>query len=279
MYLWHDGQVVKEEDVRISPFDHGYLYGMGIFETFRTYAGHPFLFDDHIKRLQMSCAAIGIVIPYTRDELLVAIETLYRAHATTDLYIRLNVSAGPRDIGLSVERYDAPTVVIYARPIGARQPTERALETVRLPRSTPETAYRLKSHHYMNNLVAKRQLFNPEAEGLFLTKEGFICEGITSNIFWRYGEKWYTPSLETGALNGITRQFLMEQLMVEERLALLPQLMEADEILYTNSVQEAVAVSSLDGRTFPGQSGSGYQRVRQLFDEAVEMRWSRREKR
>ncbi len=71
----------------------------------------------------------------------------------------------------------------------------------------------------------------------------------------------------------------MEQLMVEERLALLPQLMEADEILYTNSVQEAVAVSSLDGRTFPGQSGSGYQRVRQLFDEAVETRWSRREKR
>lgn len=279
MYLWHDGQVVKEEEIRISPFDHGYLYGMGIFETFRTYAGHPFLFDDHIERLQMSCAAIGIHVPYTRDELFEAVEALCRVHATGDLYIRLNVSAGPREIGLSVERYDTPTVVIYARPIGVRQATERALETVRLPRSTPETSYRLKSHHYMNNLVAKRQLFNQEAEGLFLTKEGFICEGITSNIFWRYGEKWFTPTLETGALNGITRQFLMEELVVEERLALLPQLMEADEILYTNSVQEAVAVASLDGRSFPGQSGSGYQRVRQLFDAAVESRWSRRGKR
>ena len=279
MYLWHDGQVVKEEEVRISPFDHGYLYGMGIFETFRTYAGHPFLFDDHIERLQMSCAAIGIHVPYTRDEFREAVDALCRVHETGDLYIRLNVSAGPREIGLSVERYDTPTVVIYARPIGVRQATERALETVRLPRSTPETSYRLKSHHYMNNLVAKRQLFNQEAEGLFLTKEGFICEGITSNIFWRYGEKWFTPALETGALNGITRQFLMEELIVEERLALLPQLMEADEILYTNSVQEAVAIASLDGRLFPGQSGSGYQRVRQLFDAAVESRWSRREKR
>ena len=113
----------------------------------------------------------------------------------------------------------------------------------------------------MNNLVAKRHLFNQEAEGLFLTKEGFICEGLTSNIFWRYGNQWYTPPLETGALNGITRQFIMEQVPVEERLALLPQLIEADEILCTNSIQEVVAVSSLDGRTFPGLTGQGYQSI------------------
>lgn len=278
MYLWHDGQIKQEEDVRISPLDHGYLYGMGVFETFRTYAGHPFLFDDHIERLQMSCAAIGIKLPYRRDELLAAVEALCRVHGTGDLYFRLNVSGGAREIGLSIEPYEQPTVLLYAKSIGSRQMAERALETVRLPRSTPETSYRLKSHHYMNNLVAKRQLFNQEAEGLFLTKDGFICEGITSNIFWRYGERWYTPPLETGALNGITRQFLMEELPVEERLALLPQLTEADEILYTNSVQEAVAVSSLDGRTFPGLEGHGYQAVRRLFDDAVQSKWSRREK-
>ncbi|AFS69224.1 aminotransferase class IV [Exiguobacterium antarcticum] len=278
MYLWHDGHVKREEDIRISPFDHGYLYGMGVFETFRTYGGHPFLFDDHIERLQMSCAAIGIKLPYGRDELLAAVEELYRIHEKSDVYIRLNVSAGEREIGLSSEPYATPTVLMYAKPVGPRRNSERALETIRLARSTPETSYRLKSHHYMNNLVAKRQLFNQEAEGLFLTKEGFICEGITSNIFWRYGDKWYTPPLETGALNGITRQFLMEQMPVEERLALLPQLSEADEILYTNSIQEAVAVSSLDGRAFPGLAGHGYQSVQTLFDQAVQTKWSRRER-
>jgi len=78
MYLWHDGNVKREEEIRISPFDHGYLYGMGVFETFRTYEGHPFLFDDHIERLQMSCAAIGIQLPYGREQLLRAVEDLYR---------------------------------------------------------------------------------------------------------------------------------------------------------------------------------------------------------
>lgn len=277
MYLWHDGNVKREEEVRISPFDHGYLYGMGVFETFRTYEGHPFLFDDHIERLQMSCTAIGIQLPYGREQLLRAVEDLYRVYEKQDLYIRLNVSGGARDIGLSSEPYAEPTVLLYAKPIGQRQPTERALETVRLARSTPETSYRLKSHHYMNNLVAKRHLFNQEAEGLFLTKEGFICEGLTSNIFWRYGNQWYTPPLETGALNGITRQFIMEQVPVEERLALLPQLIEADEILCTNSIQEVVAVSSLDGRSFPGVTGQGYQSIRTFFDQAVQTKWSRRE--
>ncbi|WP_312067732.1 aminotransferase class IV, partial [Exiguobacterium sp.] len=145
--------------------------------------------------------------------------------------------------------------------------------------STPETTYRLKSHHYMNNLLAKRQLFNPEAEGLFLTKEGHVCEGITSNIFWRYGSTWYTSSLETGALNGITRQFLMQHLPVEERLAYLPQLEEADEIIYTNSVQEAVAISALDGRPFPGINGIGYAQLMTLFDQSVEQVTTRREQR
>jgi len=279
MYLWHDGIIKREEEIRISPLDHGFVYGMGIFETFRTYNGHPFLFDDHIERLQMSCVALGIQLAYDREALRQAIQDLYDAYEANDLYIRLNVSAGPREIGLSIDPYDTPTVLIYAKPIAPRKRAERALETIRLPRSTPETTYRLKSHHYMNNLLAKRQLFNPEAEGLFLTKEGHVCEGITSNIFWRYGSTWYTSPLETGALNGITRQFLMQHLPVEERLAYLPQLEEADEIIYTNSVQEAVAISSLDGRPFPGINGSGYAQIMTLFDQSVEHVTTRREQR
>ena len=122
MYLWHDGNVKREEEIRISPFDHGYLYGMGVFETFRTYEGHPFLFDDHIERLQMSCAAIGIQLPYGREQLLRAVEDLYRVYEEQDLYIRLKVSRGARDIGLSSEPYAEPTVLLYAKPIGQRQP-------------------------------------------------------------------------------------------------------------------------------------------------------------
>jgi len=259
MYLWHDGIIKREEEIRISPLDHGFVYGMGVFETFRTYNGHPFLFDDHIERLQMSCVALGIQLAYDRKALRQAIQDLYDAHGANDLYIRLNVSAGPREIGLSIDPYDTPTVLIYAKPIAPRKRAERALETIRLPRSTPETTYRLKSHHYMNNLLAKRQLFNPEAEGLFLTKEGHVCE--------------------TGALNGITRQFLMQHLPVEERLAYLPQLEEADEIIYTNSVQEAVAISALDGRPFPGINGIGYAQLMTLFDQSVEQVTTRREQR
>jgi len=277
MHLWHNGKIIEEQELRISPFDHGYLYGMGLFETFRTYDGHPFLFDDHIERLQISCAALGITLPYSREELRAALDALTELNGP-NLYFRLNVSAGPREIGLSTAGYLEPEVIFFVKDTRERTEIERPMETVRLPRSGPETTYRLKSHHYMNNLVAKRQLFDSSAEGLFLTSDGFVCEGITSNVFWRTGNKWFTPPLSTGALNGITRQFIMERIQVEERFALLPQLLDADEIVYTNSIQEAVAVSSLDGRPFPGTRGKGYRELRELFDKEVSHSLSRRER-
>ncbi|WP_316572815.1 aminodeoxychorismate lyase [Neobacillus sp. YIM B06451] len=262
MYIWQNGRLVKKEEASISPFDHGFLYGVGLFETFRVYGGHCFLLDDHLERLNAGLELLQIEKKVTRVEAEGAVKSLLEANGYLDAYIRLNVSAGTGEIGLRSEPYDSPEMLIFSKPLPpATQLQEKGGKILSLNRNTPEGLERLKSHHYLNNLLAWREIrHSPGVEGIFLTREGYVAEGIVSNVFWAKQGILYTPSVHTGILNGITRQFVMglaekSGIEVRQGLYLLQDLYEADEVFFTNSIQEIVACPRIGDANFEGLNG------------------------
>ena len=254
MYLYINGKLMLENEAMISPFDHGFLYGLGVFETFRIYDGHPFLLDDHFQRLKSSCGDLNIVLNFSKEELLQNLEQLLTLNKLTDAYVRLNVSAGEAPIGLQTSSFLHPTTIIFMKPLGVMS-EEKGAEIVNIPRNTPEGAIRLKSHHYLNNILAKRELVDHSKEGIFLTKDQKVAEGIVSNVFWVKKGQVYTPSLSTGILNGVTRQFVIElshkyRITINEGEFDQSDLFDAEEMFITNSIQEIVAISELNDHLF-----------------------------
>ncbi|WEK54307.1 MAG: aminodeoxychorismate lyase [Candidatus Cohnella colombiensis] len=258
MKFWWNGQLTDRHVAVISAFDHGFLYGMGLFETFRTYNGQPWLLEQHATRMQAGCEQLGI--RYTPDliEIKQAIAYLLEANNLSEAYIRWSVSAGEGAIGLPTTDYDQPNVLIHIKELVTDHPDTRQGKTVRklkLLRSTPETGLRLKSFHYMNNIVAKRELIAagsaPGTEGLFLHANGHIVEGMVSNIFWISQGTLYTPSVETGLLPGITREAVIALVKangrsVQEGFFKWEELVQADEVFLTSSIQEIVPVTMLE---------------------------------
>jgi len=284
MFLWHNGALVKKEEASISPFDHGFLYGVGLFETFRVYNGHCFLLDDHLVRLNAGLEVLEIKKRINRAEAEEAVKETVEANGFRDAYIRLNISAGAGEIGLRSEPYTEPVIIIFAKPLP--QPGELQEKTgkiLSLNRNTPEGVERLKSHHYLNNLLAYRELRDaPGAEGIFLTKDGHVAEGIVSNIFWEKGGALYTPSLETGILNGITRQFVIELarkagLEVREGLYSVGELLAAEEVFFTNSIQEIVACPQIGEHKLPGKAGKLSQYLHSRYAACRDTYYSRDE--
>ena len=284
MYVFMNGKIVAKEDVRISAFDHGFLYGVGLFETFRVYDRHPFLLDDHLDRLNHGLGIVNIKWSYTKQEILEAIRMVLEANQLTNAYVRLNVSAGNGEIGLQTEPYLEPNVIIFAKPLPpAGKMTEKSAVLLNLQRNTPEGLERLKSHHYLNNILAKRELGSEASqEGVFLTKEGFIAEGIVSNIFWISDGQLYTPTVETGILNGITRQFILSLatslgFKVNEGYYKLEKVAMAQEVFFTNSIQEIVPVFNFNGKGMPGKIGESVTVFHQKYREYSPNLWSRKD--
>ncbi|MBW5449006.1 aminodeoxychorismate lyase [Cohnella sp. CFH 77786] len=258
MNVLRNGQVIDSKEAVISAFDHGFLYGMGLFETFRTYGGRPWLLERHAARLAEGCRQLGIDYSPDAERMRDGIARLLSANGMEDAYIRWSVSAGEGIVGLPSGPYEAPVEIVYAKELAADTPRTRAgktLRLLRLRRSSPEGEVRLKSFHYMNNIVAKRELAaagaSPAVEGLFLDADGNVCEGIVSNVFWLSAGSLYTPSLETGPLPGITRAFVLEMAAssgypVREGGYRFEELAAAEEVFLTNSIQEIVPVTELE---------------------------------
>ncbi|MFE8698835.1 aminodeoxychorismate lyase [Cytobacillus sp. FJAT-53684] len=284
MFIYLNGDLVRKEDAVISPFDHGFLYGMGLFETIRVYNGHPFLLDDHLQRLNNSLEVLNIKTRYTRDEILEILHPLLKINELTDAYVRLNVSAGIGEIGLQTEPYVHPNLIIFAKPLPpAKGLQEKKSVILQLKRNTPEGFERLKSHHYLNNILAKREIGDhPECEGIFLTEDGYLAEGIVSNLFWIKDQKLYTPALETGILDGITRQFVMKLaskrgMRLEEGFFTLDEAKVADEVFVTNSIQEIVPLSLFDQEQKPGNQGVIVNDLQLQYKQYTTYVWSRDE--
>lgn len=284
MLIYVNGSFVEASKARISPYDHGYLYGLGVFETFRIYNGHPFLFDDHYKRLMNALSSLRITWHLTKETVREIITELLVKNELQHAYIRFNVSAGTGEIGLQTEDYEEPSIIVFVKPLPAPDEViEKEGVILKQTRNTPEGEFRLKSHHYLNNILGKRELGNTTAkEGIFLTEEGYIAEGIVSNLFFVKNNVLYTPSLQTGILNGITRMFVLEiakvlELDVQEGFFLKEELLAADEVFVTNSIQEIVPLSHIGNVRFPGKEGHVTTQLLRVYEMYREKLWSKNE--
>jgi 4-amino-4-deoxychorismate lyase len=264
MIISLNGSLCNEKEALISVYDHGFLYGMGLFETFRTYQGKAFLLEEHLERLEQSCKTLSIRFDHKLNYWEKLIEQLLKVNHLQDGYFRLSISAGTDLLGLPSEPYNNPTAILYVKPLPAIDKSlyehGKPLQLLHLRRNTPEGALRMKSFHYMNNIMAKRELADYPwavgAEGLFLNESGALAEGIVSNVFFIRQGRCYTPQLDTGILAGITRQWVVGiadqlKLPMEQGIYSWQDLLEADEIFLTNSIQELVPVSvlfDLEGR-------------------------------
>lgn len=261
MKIGFNGRVVDANEAVIPVFDHGFLYGMGLFETFRTYSGVPYLLDRHLERLHAGCEQLGIVVPVWLDSAMAGwIEAVRTANGLADAYIRLTLSAGSEELGLPAGPYERANAILMAKALPAPRsleqgpPPGKQLRLLHTRRNTPEGEVRLKSLHYMNSILAKRELAAtgapPGTEGLMLTADGKLAEGIVSNLFFAAGGIIHTPAIATGILPGITRARIIELartagLEVREGFYTWEELCQADEAWVCNSIQELCPVGSL----------------------------------
>jgi len=281
LFLYLNGEYIHQKDAFISPFDHGYLYGIGAFETIRIYQGHPFLLDDHLERLNESLKHLNIDCSITIDFALRVIQNLLQLNDLQDAYLRINVSAGEADLGLTVRPYEEPTIIFFMKDINIPENQTKEALFLNLRRNLPEGLYRIKSHHFLNNMLGKREIgANPRVEGIFLTKDGFIAEGIVSNVFWVKDQIVFTPAVETGILNGITRQFIIKVLKslgvtYYEGWYKPNELLMSEEVFITNSLQEIVPITKMGERTFLGLSGQITQKLKSIYVENRECLYSK----
>ena len=280
MLCWMNGEYIEHDAIKISPFDHGFLYGLGFFETFRTYNGKPLFINEHLTRLQEALAAFRISFPYTADQLVEVIEALNAADDRRDGYFRLNVSAGEHEIGLAPTCYEHPNVILFRKPLPpVVKGAEKTATILATRRNVPENGEtRFKGHHYGNNVLARLELPSlATQEGIFLTAEGFVAEGITSNVFWVKDRVVYTPSLNTGILAGITRSLVLELVhhlgySVQEGQFHVSELLEAEECFITNSIQQIVPIRSLDTATYLGNEGEVTKAIQRAYEQLIQQR-------
>ncbi|MBD2848401.1 aminotransferase class IV [Paenibacillus sp. IB182496] len=285
MKVGYNGSVLDADQAVLSVYEHGFLYGLGLFETLRTYGGEPWLLERHLARLQEGCRALGICYEADPDVIREWLRRLMDACGLEEAYVRLTVSAGVGELGLPSGDYEAPNAILLVKPLPAlpgRLDTHgKPLRLLRLPRNTPEGGVRMKSLHYMNNILAKRELAAagpPEAEGLMLTQDGWLAEGIVSNLFFVREGVVCTPEIGTGILPGITRAKVLELahaagVSCGEGRYRPDLLFEADEIWVTNAIQELVPITAIIGTDGTkttigaGQSGPICRRLLQLYRE------------
>lgn len=278
MQIFVNGEIVAKEQAVISVLDHGFLYGVGIFETMRMYDGKLFLWEKHAARLMAGLSALQIRHEWTPAYLEEAIRQTVQANGLADAYIRLSITGGAEGVGLIAGEYERPSLFIFAKPVAPitdAAPAAKWLQTVSIPRQTPESGRRYKTHNFLNNVFAKQEAgSDPQVEGLFLTREGYVSEGVVSNVFWIVEGSLYTPSAEAGILEGVTREFVLSLaqrlgIVWQEGLYPLEHLLGAQEAFVTNSIQEIVPIFQVNETCLPTSYGSVTKALRAAYREAV----------
>jgi len=273
MKIFIDGKYFDESNARISVFDHGLLYGDGIFEGIRAYNGRVFKLKEHIVRLFYSAKSILLTIPMSHAELRAAVVDTCRQNNLRDGYIRLLVTRGIGTLGLNPNRCKNPSVIIIADKIQLYPPElyRQGMEIITVPtvrnlHSALNPA--IKSLNYLNNIMAKIEANNGGCEeALLLNAEGYISECTGDNVFIVKEEHLMTPPLSAGALYGITRRVVMEMaadsgLKVSEPNLTRYDLFNADECFLTGTGAELVPVVKVDGRVIgTGKPGPVTERL------------------
>ena len=273
--VWIDGKLLPREEASVNVYDHGLLYGDGVFEGIRVYSGRIFRCEDHLKRLFDSATAIRLTCPYSAEELKAAMLQTVKANGFTDCYIRLVVTRGAGYLGLNPAKCPKPSTFVITDTIELypREMYENGMSviTASVIRNHPNAlSPRIKSLNYLNNILAKIEACDAGVpEAIMLNHQGNVAECTADNIFMVRGGKVLTPGTADGILEGITRQVLIElcgklSIPIFEKTLQRHDLYIADECFLTGSGAEVVPVTRIDGRVI-GNGAPGAM-TRKLID-------------
>lgn len=279
--VYINGEFYPKEEAKISVFDHGFLYGDGVFEGTRAYNGRIFQFEEHINRLYDSAKCIAMEIPIGKEEMKRAHYETLKRNNLQDAYIRTVVSRGNGDLGLDPRKCPQPNVVIIADKIALypHELYEKGLRVITVPtrRNLPEALNpMIKSLNYLNNILAKIEAnLAGVPEAIMLNQEGYVAECTGDNIFIVKEGVMATPMTSFGALRGITRRVVME-LAARSGVKILESMLTrydvytADECFLTGTAAEVIPVVEVDGRKIgDGSPGPITRRIMHEFHEYV----------
>ena len=275
--IYLNGKLVDASEAKISVYDHGLLYGDGVFEGIRSYGSLVFKLKEHVDRLYESAHTILLKIPLTKQEMAQAVVATLKANKLTDAYIRLVVTRGPGDLGLDPRKCDKATVFIITDKIVLypervyREGME--IVTVPTPRNLPEALNpQIKSLNYLNNILAKIEATNAGVqEALMLSAHGYVAECTGDNIFIIKNGALLTPPPYAGLLRGITRGCVMDlarkaKVSVREEMMTRHDLYNAEECFLTGTAAEIAPIVKIDGRTIgSGKPGKITLRLMKAF--------------
>jgi len=261
MYVYLNNRVVPAAEAKVSVFDHGFLYGDGIYETMRVYEGIVFMLDEHLQRLYRSASFIGLDIPKTISDIKIAVYETLHVNKLANAYVRLTVSRGQGPIGLDPDLCREPTFVVMANKF-KYYPKPYYTEGISLiiasvRRNLKEALNpQIKSLNFLNNILAKIEAKQADAhDAIMLNVSGHLTEGTISNIFFVRDEILCTPSVECGILDGVTRGIVIDlalknEIEVKEGRFAPEELYTASEVFITNTSMEVMPVCRVDKKDF-----------------------------
>ncbi len=281
LHVYIDGVYHPKSKAAVSVYDHGLLYGDGVFEGIRVYNGIVFKLKEHIRRLYHSAHALMLKIPLTEDEMIQAVVETLRRNRLRDAYIRLIITRGEGDLGLDPRKCPKPSIIIITDTISimSSEAKEKGISTViswvrRHPVDT--TTHEIKSLNYLNSVLAKMEATEYGAdEAIGLDKNGLVAEGVGENLFVVKDGKVFTPPSSTGALAGITAKLATEFAInlgfdvVEANITPF-QLFTADEAFFTGTAAEVVPIREVNKRQIgDGKPGPVTKKLMAAFEEAT----------
>ncbi len=281
LIVFIDNEYYPKSQAKISVFDHGLLYGDGIFEGIRAYNGIVFKLKEHIDRLYASAHVIMLKIPMTKKEMIQAVIETLKRNNLRDAYIRLVITRGVGGLGLDPRKCEIPTIIIITDIIKLQiiEAKEKGITTI-IPwvrrDAIDATSHEVKSLNYLNSILARIEAnIVGVDEAICLNKDGFVCEGVGENLFIVKQGKLITPLATTGALPGITRNRVIElanELGYEvfERNITITELFTSDEAFFTGTAVEIVPVVEINKRKIGnGLPGSVTKQIMQEFEKIV----------
>lgn len=280
-YVYLNGEFVESDKAGVSVFDHGVLYGDGVFEGIRAYGGRVFRLGEHIDRIFAAAKAIALEIPMTKAELSAVVVATCKKNGLTDCYIRLVITRGKGNLGISPINCEKPTVFCIAAGIKlyTDEQYEKGMSVITsVQRRNKATIVdpQIKSLNYLNNILAKIEANRAgAAEAIMLNHDGIVTEATGDNIFIVKNGEILTPPIYVGILDGITRRTVIEAakkegIPVRETEFTLFNVYNADECFLTGTAAEAIAVTSVDGRTIgSGVQGEVTKRILAAFRRAA----------
>lgn len=282
MKIYLDGKWVSKDKAKVSVFDHGFLYGDGVFEGIRSYNGTPFRLKEHLERLYRSAHLISLKIPYSIPQMIRVVLLTLKRNFLTDAYIRLLVTRGVGDLGLDPRVCKNPSVIVIVDKLAlfASHYYKEGLHVI--VAKTRRNLFQaldptIKSMNYLNNILAKVEANNQGVpEAIMLNKEGYVSECTGDNVFYIKGKTIVTPPVKAGVLKGITRGVVISLVRsctpyrMKEKLFRRSEIFAADELFFTGTAAEIIPVTRVNGRLIGrGKPGPVTQELIDIFKELI----------